>query len=90
MEGSGAAGSGKRSATARAAFQRGLAALTQWVEREGAERPVPRKHIETVSVDGEDVDVRLGVWVSNAKSRFDGLSEDERKQLTALGIPWAG
>jgi hypothetical protein len=27
---------------AQAAFQRGLAALTQWVEREGADRPVPR------------------------------------------------
>ncbi|WP_234428160.1 DEAD/DEAH box helicase, partial [Streptomyces badius] len=27
---------------AQAAFQRGLAALTQWVEQEGADRPVPR------------------------------------------------
>ncbi|MGX9924048.1 helicase associated domain-containing protein [Streptomyces sp. NPDC002248] len=90
VQGSGAAGSRARRATARAAFQRGLAALAQWVEREGAEKPVPRKHVETVVFDGEDVDVRLGVWVSNTKSRYDGLSQDERKQLTALGMPWTG
>ncbi|MGW3491924.1 Helicase associated domain protein [Streptomyces sp. NPDC001054] len=89
VQGTGAAGSRKRTATARTAFQRGVAALAQWVEREGAEKPVPRKHIETVNVDGEDIDVRLGVWVSNTKSRFDGLSVDERGQLTALGVPWA-
>ncbi|MFD4756909.1 Helicase associated domain protein [Streptomyces sp. NPDC058426] len=89
-EGSGTAGSGKRTATARAAFQRGGAALAQWVEREGAEKPVPRKHTETIVFDGEDVDVRLGVWVSNVKSRYDGLSAEERKQLTTLGMPWAG
>ncbi|SCE26145.1 hypothetical protein GA0115246_113342 [Streptomyces sp. SolWspMP-sol7th] len=41
-------------------------------------------------MDGEDVDVRLGVWVSNTKSRYDGLSAEERKQLAALGAPWAG
>ncbi|MFJ5088638.1 helicase associated domain-containing protein [Streptomyces sp. NPDC088674] len=87
VQGTGAAGSGKRTAAAaRAAFQRGVAALAQWVEREGAEKPVPRKHTETIVFDGEDVDVRLGVWVSNAKSRFDGLSVDERKQLAALGL----
>ncbi|MFD6150214.1 Helicase associated domain protein [Streptomyces sp. NPDC060243] len=89
-KGTGATGSGKRTATARAAFQRGLAALAQWVGREGAERPVPRKHVETVSVDGEDIDVRLGVWISNTKNRYDGLSQDERKQLTALDVGWAG
>ncbi|WP_431031754.1 Helicase associated domain protein [Streptomyces sp. P6-2-1] len=96
VQGTGTAGSGKRTATARAAFRRGLAApLAQWVELEGTERPVPRKHVETVSVDGEDVDVRLGVWISNTKNRFDGLSDDERAQLVALGIPgprdrWTG
>ncbi|MFJ4414566.1 Helicase associated domain protein [Streptomyces sp. NPDC088925] len=88
-EGSGAAGSRARAGKAQAAFQRGLAALAQWVEREGAEKPVPRKHVETVSVDGEETDVRLGVWISNTKSRYDGLSEDERAQLAALGVPWA-
>ncbi|WP_241691265.1 helicase associated domain-containing protein [Streptomyces sp. GZWMJZ-114] len=90
VEGTGAAGSGKRTATARAAFQCGIAALAQWVEREGAERPVPRKHVETVVFDGEDADIRLGVWTSNVRSRFGTLSQDERNQLTTLGMPWAG
>ncbi|MYX24715.1 Helicase associated domain protein, partial [Streptomyces sp. SID8380] len=73
----------------RAAFQRGVAALAQWVEREGAEKPVPRKHTETIVFDGEDVDVRLGVWTSNVRSRFGTLGEDERAQLAALGVGWA-
>ncbi|MFI9588557.1 Helicase associated domain protein [Streptomyces sp. NPDC052236] len=61
---------------AQQAFQRGLAALTQWVEREGAHRPVPRGHSEQIAVDGETepVLVKLGVWVSNTKWAFrDGL-----------------
>ncbi|MFE2611898.1 Helicase associated domain protein, partial [Streptomyces mirabilis] len=38
---------------AQQAFQRGLEALAQWVEREGAHRPVPRGHAEEIAVDGE-------------------------------------
>ncbi|WP_412794478.1 Helicase associated domain protein, partial [Streptomyces sp. MS06] len=38
---------------AQQAFQRGLAALAQWVEREGPHRPVPRGHSEEITVDGE-------------------------------------
>ncbi|MFF4232507.1 helicase associated domain-containing protein [Streptomyces sp. NPDC001820] len=34
------------------AFQRGVAALAQWVEREGADRPVPRGHGEEIAVNG--------------------------------------
>ncbi|GGU67934.1 hypothetical protein GCM10010274_65400 [Streptomyces lavendofoliae] len=47
---------------AQAAFQRGLAALTQWVEREG-DRPVPRGNSEQITVDSdpEPVTVKLGV-----------------------------
>ncbi|MFE4722072.1 Helicase associated domain protein, partial [Streptomyces sp. NPDC056728] len=37
-----AKGAGKTSGKAEQAFQRGLTALAQWVEREGAHRPVPR------------------------------------------------
>ncbi|MDQ0798334.1 hypothetical protein QFZ58_006822 [Streptomyces sp. B1I3] len=53
---------------AQQAFQRGLAALAQWVEREGADRPVPRGHGEEIAVDGEaePVTVKLGVWISQA------------------------
>jgi hypothetical protein len=42
-----AGGAAKGTGKATQAFQRGLAALTQWVEREGADRPVPRSHTET-------------------------------------------
>ncbi|MDT0488456.1 helicase associated domain-containing protein, partial [Streptomyces doebereineriae] len=34
----------KSPSKSQAAFQRGLAALTQWVQREGTDRPVPRSH----------------------------------------------
>ncbi|MFD5142695.1 Helicase associated domain protein [Streptomyces sp. NPDC058401] len=84
---SGATGPSK----AQQAFQRGLAALTQWVEREGAHRPVPRAHSEEIIVDGEaePVVVKLGVWVSNTKSRRDKLTADQLAALTQLGVDWA-
>ncbi|MFD6469611.1 Helicase associated domain protein [Streptomyces goshikiensis] len=76
---------------AEAAFQRGLAALTQWVEREGAHRPVPRAHGEEIAIEGEaqPVVVKLGVWVSNTKSRRDKLTADQLAALAKLGINWA-
>ena len=76
---------------AQQAFQRGLQALAQWVEREGAERPVPRGHSEQIVVDGEKepVTVKLGVWVSNTKTRRDRLTEEQRTALRDLGVDWA-
>ncbi|MFG2417392.1 DEAD/DEAH box helicase [Streptomyces goshikiensis] len=76
---------------AQQAFQRGLAALAQWVEREGAHRPVPRAHGEEVAVEGEaePVVVKLGVWVSNTKTRRDKLSADQLAALAKLGVDWA-
>ncbi|MFJ8166740.1 Helicase associated domain protein [Streptomyces sp. NPDC096136] len=76
---------------AQQAFQRGLAALTQWVEREGADRPVPRAHGEEVTVEGEaaPVIVKLGVWVSNTKTRRNKLDADQHTALTKLGVDWA-
>ncbi|MGW5506096.1 Helicase associated domain protein [Streptomyces rochei] len=74
---------------AQAAFQRGLAALTQWVEREGADRPVPRGHREQITVNGEPVTVKLGVWVSNTKARRDRLTAEQRDALRELGVQWA-
>ncbi|MGV9843425.1 Helicase associated domain protein [Streptomyces fungicidicus] len=81
-----AKGSGK----AQQAFQRGLTALAQWVEREG-QRPVPRGHAEEITVDdeAEPVTVRLGVWVSNTKSRRDKLAPEQRDALAELGMKWA-
>jgi hypothetical protein len=76
---------------AQQAFQRGLAALAQWVEREGADRPVPRGHSEEITVDGEGepVVVRLGVWVSNTKARRDKLTQGQLDALRELGVEWA-
>ncbi|MFD3701029.1 Helicase associated domain protein [Streptomyces sp. NPDC058646] len=76
---------------AQQAFQRGLTALTQWVEREGAHRPVPRAHAEEIAIDGEaePIVVKLGVWVSNTKSRRDKLTADQLAALTKLGVDWA-
>jgi hypothetical protein len=75
---------------AQQAFQRGMAALAQWVEREG-HRSVPRGHSEEIAVDGEaePVTVKLGVWVSNTKSRRDKLTQDQLAALRELGVKWA-
>ncbi|MFI9311094.1 DEAD/DEAH box helicase [Streptomyces triculaminicus] len=76
---------------AQQAFQRGLAALTQWVEREGAHRPVPRGHGEEITVENEaePVIVKLGVWISNTKTRRDKLDQEQLDALRKLGIQWA-
>jgi hypothetical protein len=76
---------------AQAAFQQGVAALTQWMEREGADRPVPRGHSEEIAIDGETepVVVKLGVWISNTKSRRDKLTVDQLAALAELGMEWA-
>ncbi|WP_428985512.1 helicase associated domain-containing protein [Streptomyces globosus] len=76
---------------AQQAFQRGLEALTQWVEREGTHRPVPRAHEEEIAVEGETepIVVKLGVWISNTKSRRDKLTTDQLAALAKLGVDWA-
>ncbi|MFK0120831.1 Helicase associated domain protein [Streptomyces sp. NPDC090994] len=81
----------KAGSKAEAAFQRGLAALAQWVEKEG-QRSVPRGAVVEVAVDGEagPVPVKLGVWLSNTKSRRDKLTTEQRTALAALGMEWAG
>ncbi|MEU0254753.1 Helicase associated domain protein [Streptomyces sp. NPDC006184] len=75
---------------AQQAFQRGLTALAQWVEREG-DQPVPRGHSEQITVDGEaePVSVKLGVWVSNTRSRRDRLAQEQLDALRKLGMEWA-
>ncbi|MEV5492653.1 Helicase associated domain protein [Streptomyces bobili] len=86
-----AKGAPKGPGKAQQAFQRGLAALTQWVEREGAHRPVPRGASEQITVDGqtEPVTVQLGVWISNTKSRRGKLSAEQLETLQKLGMEWA-
>ncbi|MFI0990788.1 DEAD/DEAH box helicase [Streptomyces exfoliatus] len=87
-----AARSAKGSSKAQQAFQRGLAALTQWVEREGTGRPVPRGAVVEIAVDGQDdpMPVKLGVWISNTKSRRDRLDAAQLAALAELGMTWAG
>lgn len=85
-----AARSTKGMSKTQQAFQRGLTALTQWIEREG-QRPVPRGHAEEISVDGEadPVTVKLGVWISNTKTRRDKLTQEQLDALRELGMEWA-
>ncbi|MGX1887272.1 hypothetical protein [Streptomyces sp. NPDC055287] len=63
----------------------------QWVEREGVDRPVPRGHSEEIAVDGEaePAVVKLGVWISNTKSRRDRLTAEQLGALRELGMEWA-
>ncbi|MFJ4012801.1 helicase associated domain-containing protein [Streptomyces sp. NPDC090026] len=66
------------------AFERGIAALTQYTAREGT-TVVPRAWIEQTP-DGPH---KLGVWVSNTRTRRTSLGEEQRGQLAALGVDWA-
>ncbi len=86
-----ATASGKGPSKAQQAFERGLGALAQWVEREGADRPVPRGAVIEVKVDGEaePVPVRLGAWLSNTRARRDRLNADQLAALVKLGMDWA-
>ncbi|MFD5124160.1 Helicase associated domain protein [Streptomyces sp. NPDC058385] len=73
---------------AEQAFQRGLAALAQWIQREGTQKAVPRGHVEAVVVDGQERQHKLGVWVSNTKTRRDKLTHEQRAALAELGAEW--
>ncbi|WP_406485397.1 Helicase associated domain protein [Streptomyces microflavus] len=86
-----ATGPGKGPSKAQQAFERGLAALALWVEREGADRPVPRGAVVEVKREGdaEPVPVRLGVWLSNTRARRDRLNTDQLQALRELGAKWA-
>ncbi|MEV7617099.1 helicase associated domain-containing protein, partial [Streptomyces sp. NPDC089799] len=68
------------------AFHKGLAALQQYLAREGSLMRIPRSHVETVRHDGQEVEVRLGVWRSNMRSRRGSLPEGQRRQLEDLGL----
>ncbi len=78
----------KATKTGSAAFERGIAALAQYTAREGHVR-VGRGHVETVVIDGQEHEVKLGVFLSNTKSRRDKLTAHKRRQLANLGLEWA-
>ncbi|AUH38854.1 DEAD/DEAH box helicase [Streptomyces sp. CMB-StM0423] len=73
-----------------AAFERGLAAARQYREREGTLDAVSRKHTEVVvdPVTGEEASVRLGVWLTNVKSRRGTLTPERAEALNELGLRW--
>ncbi|MGW8375648.1 Helicase associated domain protein [Streptomyces sp. ODS28] len=73
-----------------AAFQRGVTALAQYIAREGTHR-VPRGHTEDLVLDGgeQPVSIKLGVWISNTKSRWEKLTPQQRAALAELGVEWA-
>lgn len=67
------------------AFEKGVAALAQYKDREGSVK-VPRAHVEALP-DGSEV--KLGVFLSNSKSRRDKLTADKLTVLAGLGLEWA-
>ncbi|MEV4561477.1 Helicase associated domain protein [Kitasatospora sp. NPDC049285] len=78
-------------------FAHGVAALAQFVQREGHARPrrTHRERLELVSTGpgGEDqvqmVDVGLGAWLTNTKSRREKLTAGQLAQLAEHGVEWA-
>lgn len=67
------------------AFERGVAALAQYKSRTGS-LTVPRGHVEQLP-DGSEV--KLGVWLTNSKTRRAKLTTDKLTALAALGLEWA-
>ncbi|MEU6315682.1 Helicase associated domain protein [Streptomyces sp. NPDC047014] len=68
-----------------AAFQTGVAALAQYLAREGGGVP-GRSHVERLP-DGSEH--RTGVWLSNQRQRRDRLHPDQLTELAELGVQWA-
>ncbi|MGW1140552.1 Helicase associated domain protein [Streptomyces zhihengii] len=67
------------------AFEKGVAALAQYKTRTGSVT-VPRGHVE-VMPDGTEV--KLGIFLSNSKTRRAKLTADKLAALAALGLEWA-
>ncbi|WP_376652942.1 helicase associated domain-containing protein [Streptomyces sp. NPDC056165] len=58
----------KPSKSRTGAFERGVAALAHYKARTGSVT-VPRGHVETVVIDGQEHAVKLGIFLSNTKTR---------------------
>ncbi|MGW8954734.1 Helicase associated domain protein [Streptomyces sp. NPDC055709] len=79
---------GAAGAKMSAAFTRGVAALAQYIAREGT-TTVKRPHHETIVIDGQEQELALGIWYANQKQRRDKLTCEQQAALAALGVPWA-
>lgn len=75
----------KASKGSSGAFEKGVRALAQYTARTGSVT-VPRAHVERLE-DGTEV--KLGVWLSNTKSRRAKLTTDKLTVLADLGLEWA-
>lgn len=73
-----------RSGRGPAAFQTGIQALAQYVEREGGGLP-GRQHIEHLPGTVH----RTGVWLANQRQRRDRLDAGQLRALAELGVDWA-
>lgn len=69
----------------RVHFEKGVAALRGTRAHVGSVK-VPRAHVEQLE-DGSEV--KLGVFLSNSKSRRDKLTADKLAALAGLGLEWA-
>ncbi|MET7792089.1 Helicase associated domain protein, partial [Streptomyces sp900116325] len=78
----------KKTPATAGAFERGILALQQYKNRNGS-LTVPRAHIETVTIDGQEHEVKLGVFLTNSKTRRAKLATDKLAALAALGLDWA-
>lgn len=74
--------------TATGTFEKGVAALAQYKTRTRSVT-VPRGHVETIVIGGQEHSVKLGVFLSNSKSRRTKLTADKLQQLADLGLSWA-
>ncbi|MFE6903628.1 helicase associated domain-containing protein [Streptomyces sp. NPDC057717] len=70
-------------------------AARQFYEHEEHLR-VPRKHVETITVGGDggedreqrDVQLKLGTWVGNQRSRAASPTPERVGQLSEVGMRW--
>ncbi|MFE4373981.1 helicase associated domain-containing protein [Streptomyces sp. NPDC056835] len=69
-------------------FDKGIAALAQYKAREGT-LTVPRGHTEVLMIDGQEHQVKLGVFLSNTKTRRTKLTTHKLQALADLGLDWA-
>ncbi|MYW00271.1 helicase associated domain-containing protein [Streptomyces sp. SID3343] len=104
VEGAGApggdvVGAARAQRRGRGAWETAFAAAVGYRQREG-HLEVSRAHVETVTTDssagpddgagegGGVVEVRLGKWVNNQRTRRGSLSEERVRLLTELGMRW--
>ncbi|GAA3015358.1 DEAD/DEAH box helicase [Streptomyces fulvorobeus] len=69
-------------------FERGIAALTQYAQREG-HLQIPRQHTELVVIDGQEHAVKAGIFLANNKTRRTKLTAAKLAAFAALGVDWA-